>query len=538
MLARPILDWIAAERERVKQARKLAEQQRAAEEERRRQQEELEQQREEAEREQVRHQQEMARQQLQIAHEKHLKRRYLSLFVATSLLAVMVIVAAGYAVLNYRDAAATRGRMLSSQAHNELEDGDGRASLLLSLAALPSKPGVLDEIFWPARTSALKALNQVLAMPLGTTLPSSSGRLILANFSDDGLQIVTTSETGVAQVWDEQAIADRWNGDSETMPRPLKHDKAAEIASASFDRTGKLLLTADFDGGVYLWHAQTGERWANWRPHDRPTVAALSPDGTLIATASYGDVRPRLWASDPWNPEAAPVEIPVKWGTPHASGVTTLVFDSGGDRLVSTSFDGTARVWRTCDGALLLSLTHGGPSILAAAFSPDGRQLVTGSWDGTARLWALPPPSAARGAACRAPVNPSLENNEPLLILAHGAKVTSVAFDTTGRQIVTAALDGAARIWDASSGALLRRLQGPEEVAGRFASGAISPDGTTVLATFMQRRAYLWHLKTETTLPRVKNLPARPLAISASADTQRIAVAGGLGVASLQCRQR
>ena len=128
VLARPILDWIAAERERVKQARKLAEQQRAAEEERRRQQEELEQQREEAEREQVRHQQEMARQQLQIAHEKHLKRRYLSLFVATSLLAVMVIVAAGYAVLNYRDAAATRGRMLSSQAHNELEDGDGRAS--------------------------------------------------------------------------------------------------------------------------------------------------------------------------------------------------------------------------------------------------------------------------------------------------------------------------------------------------------------------------------------------------------------------------
>ena len=351
------------------------------------------------------------------------------------------------------------------------------------------------------------------------------GRLILANFSVDGRQIVTASEIGVAQVWDEQAISGRWNGDSKKMPRPFKHDKAAEIASASFDRTGKLLLTADFDGGVYLWHAQTGERWANWRPHDRPTVAALAPDGTLIATASYGDGHPRLWASDPWNPEAAPIEIPTKWGPPHASGVTELTFDAGGDRLVSTSFDGTARVWRTCDGALLLSLTHGGPQ-----FSPPPSVRTDGN--------SSPVPGTARRVCghCRRQVrraarpvghrsDPPPENIKPLLTLGHGAKVTSVAFDATGRQIVTAALDGSARIWDASSGALLRRLQGPEEVAGRFASAAISPDGGTVLATFMQRRAYLWHLKTETTLPRVKNLPARPLANSASADMQRIAVA-------------
>ena len=32
--------------------------------------------------------------------------------------------------------------------------------------------------------------------------------------------------------------------------------------------------TADFEGGVYLWNGGTGERWAAWRPHDRPTTAA------------------------------------------------------------------------------------------------------------------------------------------------------------------------------------------------------------------------------------------------------------------------
>lgn len=529
VLARPIVDWIAAERERVKQERKLAEQRRAAEEERRRQQEELERQRAEAEREQQRHQQEVARQRKQILHERLLKRRYFSLFVATGLLAVAAVGAAGYAVFTHREAAATRGRMLSSQAQSELGDGDGRASLLLSLAALPNKPGALDEIFWPERQSALRALDQALAMPLGADLPSSSGRLILANSSADGRRVVTASETGVAQVWDDQLIAGRWKGEKSAPSRLLKHDKPVEIASASFDRTGELLLTADFDGGVYLWNSSTGERWAAWKPHDRPTTAALAQDGTLIATASYGDVQPRLWEADPWNSEAAPVERKsMKWGTPHKTGITALAFDADGRRLVSASFDGTARVWRTCDGALLLSLTHGGPTILAAAFSPDGRRLVTGSWDGTAHVWGLPPSSVR--SPCGTSVKEPPEVSTPLLTFRHGAKVTSVGFDATGRQIITAALDGAARIWDASSGALLRRLQGPEEVAGRFASAVFSPDGGTVLATFMQRRAYLWPLKAETPLPRVSNLPARPLAISASADGQRIAVADDSGL--------
>ncbi|MBK8208747.1 MAG: WD40 repeat domain-containing protein [Rhodospirillales bacterium] len=529
VLARPIVDWIAAERERVKQERKLAEQRRAAEEARRRQQEELERQRAEAEREHALHQQEVARQRKQISHERQLKRRYFGLFVASGLLAVAAIGAAGYAVVTHREAAATRGRMLSSQAQNELGDGDGRASLLLSLAALPNKPGVLDEIFWPERQSALRALDQALAMPLGANLPSSSGRLILANLSADGRRIVTASETGVAQVWDDQLITGRWKGENSAPPRLLKHDKPVEIASASFDRTGELLLTADFDGGVYLWNSSTGERWAAWKPHDRPTTAALAQDGTLIATASYGDVQPRLWQADPWNSEAAPVERKsMRWGTPHKTGITGLAFDTDGGRLVSTSFDGTARVWRTCDGALLLSLTHGGPTILAAAFSPDGRRLVTGSWDGTARLWGLPPTTIR--SPCGTSVKEPPQVSRPLLTFRHDAKVTSVAFDATGRQIITAALDGAARIWDASSGVLLRRLQGPEEVAGRFASAVISPDGGTVLATFMQRRAYLWPLKPETTLPRVKNLPTRPLAISASADGQRIAVADDSGL--------
>jgi WD40 repeat protein len=530
VLARPILDWIAAERERSKQEHRLAEQKRAAEEERRRQQEELARQRAEAEREQERHRQEVARQQQQIAIEKRLKHRYFNLFLATAVLAVVAIGAAGYAVFTHREAAAARGRMLSSQASSELGDGDGRASLLLSLAALPDKPGPLDDLFWPERDTALRSLDRVLPMPLGLSLPSS-GRLTLVQFSGNGRKIAAASENGVVQVWDKQAIARRWAGDNKAAPMLLKHDREVEVASASFDSSGNLLLTADYDGSVYLWHTETGGRWAFWSPHDRPTAAAMVGDGTLIATASFGDVHPRLWAADPWNPEAAPVEKPLRWGAPHKTGITGVAFDPLGHRLVSASFDGTARIWRTCDGALLKTLRHQGAPILAAAFGPDGRSLVTGSWDGTARLWALPPSMSAGGRACGTPAEPaSAEKDKPLLILRHGAKLTSVAFDAGGHQIITAGLDGTARIWDASSGALLRRLKGPDEVAGRFASAAISPDGNVVLASFMQRRAYLWPLTTETTLPKVASVSGRPLGVSTSAGEQRVAIADDTGL--------
>ncbi|HYN39302.1 MAG TPA: WD40 repeat domain-containing protein, partial [Rhodospirillales bacterium] len=543
VLARPILDWIAADRERARQEKKLAEQRRLAEEERRRQQAVLEEQQAEAAREQERHQQEVARQKRQIAREKRLKRRYFAFFVAACALAVVASATAGYAVITQRKEAATRGRMLASQSKQEFSIGDGRASLLLSLAALPAKPGVLDEVFWPERDTALGTLKQGLAMPVGTNLPSARGRLTLAAFNADGTAIVTASEKGVAQLWKADQIARLWAGRIDQKPDALTHDKPAEIASAVFDRSGKLLVTADFDGLVNVWHTDAGDRWANWKPHDRPTSAAIIGDGTLIATASFGDGLPHLWAADPWNSEAAPVEKRLAWGERHTTGITALAFDPDGGRLASTSFDGTARVWRTCDGTLLMTVTHGGASIVGAAFSPDGRRLITGGWDGTVRLWALPPPDSARGAVCRPPSMPLSEplaaaartsnrrtpgppvTSKPLLTLPHGARIASVAFDASGRQIVTAALDGAARVWDAESGALLRRLQGPNEVAGRFASASISPDGRTVLATFMQHRAYLWPLHPDAALPKVRNLPARPLAVSASTDGRHVAVA-------------
>lgn len=535
VLARPIRDWIASEHERVKQEKKLAEERQLAEEERHRQQEELERQRIEAEREQQRHREELARQQQQTARERQMKRRYFALAVFSSVVAVAALAAFGFALSSHRDAAAKQGRMLAKQAEQELKAGDGRTALLLALAALPQQTGLVTNLTawlnWPDRAFARSVLDHALASPVGLVLPSVSGRLTLATFAPDGRSVVTGSEQGVIELWPGNAVAHLLSGgEKATQPPPLvfRHADRSRIMSIDFDASGDRLVSSDSDGNVYLWDATYPKApLKHWDASERPVVAALGPDGTLVATASFGDGKPALWHPLGGPDFPGPEMVPVPWQTAHKYGVTSIAFDTSGERLVTTSFDGTAAVWRVTDGKLLQAFSHGGPPLLSARFSRDGRRLATGAWDGSVRIWALSP--QATSAPCRAKKQPCFVEDwaekVPLLTLDHPDAVASLAFDASGRQIVTASMDGAARVWDVASGTLLRRLQGPAEVAGRNVSAAVSPDGGTVLATFTQRSAYFWPLQPAGSLPSVPQLPVRPLALAADVDARRIAVA-------------
>ena len=56
----------------------------------------------------------------------------------------------------------------------------------------------------------------------------------------------------------------------------------------------------------------------------------------------------------------------------HGSGVTDAAFNSRGDRIVTASYDNTARVWDVQSGAQVASLIgHQGP-VERVSFSSDG----------------------------------------------------------------------------------------------------------------------------------------------------------------------
>ncbi|MBP0003533.1 MAG: hypothetical protein J7642_07405, partial [Cyanobacteria bacterium SBC] len=59
-----------------------------------------------------------------------------------------------------------------------------------------------------------------------------------------------------------------------------------------------------------------------------------------------------------------------------------------GERLVTASDDGTARLWDSQGNELAVLEGHQ-DWVRSAQFSPDGERLVTTSYDRTARLWRV-----------------------------------------------------------------------------------------------------------------------------------------------------
>jgi WD40 repeat protein len=72
----------------------------------------------------------------------------------------------------------------------------------------------------------------------------------------------------------------------------------------------------------------------------------------------------------------------------HAKIVRSAEFSHDGQRVVTASDDGTAKIWRSDGGGDVVTLYgHEGP-VLHASFSPDDRRVVTASSDRTVRVWA------------------------------------------------------------------------------------------------------------------------------------------------------
>jgi WD40 repeat protein len=104
-------------------------------------------------------------------------------------------------------------------------------------------------------------------------------------------------------------------------------------------------------------------------------------------------------------------------------------------RVLTASYDKTARVWDAASGATLAILRGHFGEVRSAVFDASGTHVLTASQDSTARVW-----DAASGA-------------ELAVLSGHAAFVASAEFDPTGARILTASEDETARVWDTASGA-------------------------------------------------------------------------------------
>jgi len=200
--------------------------------------------------------------------------------------------------------------------------------------------------------------------------------------------------------------------------------------------------------------------------------AAYSPDGTRIVTASY-DGTARIW--DAWSG----IEQRVLSG--HTRTVLTAAWSPDGTRIVTASDDGTARVWDARSGRELL-IFHSGDGFTCAVYSPDGSRIATVS-DTKVQIWdarsgrpvsTLPSPGTTFGSH------------------ADTGYRGSVAYSPDGTRIVTTMGDRTARVWDAQTGKMLETLAGHTDT---IATAAYSPDGKRIV-TGGDETARIWDAAT------------------------------------------
>jgi WD40 repeat protein len=118
---------------------------------------------------------------------------------------------------------------------------------------------------------------------------------------------------------------------------------------------------------------------------------------------------------------------------------------------------------------LRLTIGEGTGYVATARFSPDGKRVVTAGGS-EARLW-----DAVTGRLVRR-------------LRGHGAPVSSAAFSSDGTHIVTTA-GNKARVWDVRTGGILTVLRGH---GTPLTNASFSPDGTRVLTSGRGYAAGLW----------------------------------------------
>jgi WD40 repeat protein/serine/threonine protein kinase/tetratricopeptide (TPR) repeat protein len=286
------------------------------------------------------------------------------------------------------------------------------------------------------------------------------------------------------------------------VPRPRAIlPSSSPVAAVQVSPDGRIVAVGTDDGQLSLWDADTGQQLDSARTaHISFRMIEFHPTGRLLAT-SGSDERAQLWDVNPLRKrgEQLPLECPGRWSpfdpmgrmvlTVKEDGVVQFndpfggqapgppfratisgqgghdlrgaIFAPRGERIVTFGLDGSARLWATGTGRLVLpALEHHG-EVWSAAFRPDGLRLAT-SADSRIRIWDT---ETGRQIAETASAPPGYGH---------------VEFSLDGRRIVTLGLDHVARLFDSETG-LSRGW--PIPTVGAVDGFAQSPDGR-LLATY------------------------------------------------------
>ncbi len=170
----------------------------------------------------------------------------------------------------------------------------------------------------------------------------------------------------------------------------------SEVLTLAWSPDGKSIASGCVDGSVWVWDATTRRTQVTYDGHmSEVNTVAWSPDSRQVASGS-SDGTVQLW-------DAATGKRLFTWKG-HAGSVNTVAWQPGTyllprneARIASGGVDATVQVWAvsrkgqrgqamTLQGDILLYRGHSA-QVTSVSWSPDGQRIASSSEDGTVQLW-------------------------------------------------------------------------------------------------------------------------------------------------------
>jgi WD40 repeat protein/tRNA A-37 threonylcarbamoyl transferase component Bud32 len=271
----------------------------------------------------------------------------------------------------------------------------------------------------------------------------------LAAAGESELQLCALTSSNSAPVWT-----------SGNRPRAL---------SLAFSPSSKQLIAGNLDGSCVVWDVPQGQVSTKFSAHRQGHYVsdlAISPRGALLASCGM-DQLIHVWDIANWRR--------VSTLSGHLNEVWTVQFSGDGLNLLSSSKDGTARLWKVVPQRELDQPL--GAIERGVAYTLDGSALLTIDTNVLLSCWDVASRKLTRSVSLRGTTGP----------------IMKVAASRDGQAVIIQRADGASEVW---------ALDGPKLLAKFFPDSlplffTVSPDGNRLYGgPGLSGPAQLWDLRT------------------------------------------
>lgn len=331
------------------------------------------------------------------------------------------------------------------------------------------------------------------------------------SFSPNGKYILTACSDNNIYIWDAETGA--------KLKKLEGHTHC--VTSAVYSLDGKRIVSSSWDHTVRIWDAEIGEELVTFKGHTEGVNSAVfSPDGNYIISTS-DDKTVRIWyvghrdeyralskekfigtgktvifshdgkriISISYSDDCANIiqiwdaetRQEMKRLIGHEGTINSIALSRDGQYVASASSDMTIRIWSIETGKTIKQIKGHEDSVYAVAYSPDGKYLVSASSDETIRIW-----DASTGIEIK-----RIESDEEY--------IPSITFSPDGK-CIAAALFMWIQVWDVASGEKRNKID-EDSIVKHI---TYSHDGQYLVAASNNETIRLWNASTGILLREMK----------------------------------